>query len=85
MGQADGDGSMTPLPTIVQRAADNARGYTAYHVGALSRREFPRRTNPWPTWSIERREWANGWADEDRALDTQRWARVCPVFRHLVP
>jgi len=71
------------LSPIVQRAADNARGYTAYHAGGHYRREFPKFPNPWPSWSIEHRAWANGWADEDRALDTQKWARVCPVFRFL--
>jgi hypothetical protein len=74
----------TILSPIVQRAADRMTGYTAYHAGRYMRREFPRKPNPWPSWSHEHRAWQSGWNDEDAALEVQKWARVCPVFRYLI-
>ncbi len=57
---------MTPLPTIVQRAADRLIAYAAYYDGRFAQAEGAGRTirNPFPPATIAASEWQRGYDDE---------------------
>ncbi len=63
---AIGGRRMTPLPTIVQRAADRLIAYAAYYDGRFARAEGGGRTirNPFPPVTLAAREWQRGYDDE---------------------